>query len=96
MLVILVPVLLVMMGFAIDLGQMYIVRAELKQAANAMALSAASRLIGTDAALENAATARQAAISNSASIGNKFNFGSLVIGDSGGFLNSAVCRAGVF
>lgn len=89
MLVILVPVLLVLMGFAIDLGQMYIVRAELKQAANAMALAAAQRLNGTDVALENAATARQAAMSNAASIGNKFNFGSLVIGDSGGFLNSA-------
>lgn len=90
MLVILVPVLLVLMGFAIDLGQLYIVRAELKQAANAMALAAASRLNGTDTALENATTARQAAISNSGSIGNKFNFGSLVIGDSGGFFNSAV------
>ncbi|MBY0507972.1 MAG: hypothetical protein K2X03_28930 [Bryobacteraceae bacterium] len=90
MLVILVPVLLVMMGFAIDLGQMYLVRAELKQAANAMALASAQRLNGTDGALESAATARAAAISNAASIGNKFNFGSLVIGDSGGFLNSAV------
>ena len=90
MLVILVPVLLVMMGFAVDLGQMYLVRAELKQAANAMALAAAQRLNGTDTALENATTARQAAVSNSASIGNKFNFGSLVIGDSGGFLSSAV------
>jgi Flp pilus assembly protein TadG len=90
MLVILVPVLLVMMGFAIDLGQLYLVRAELKQAANAMALAAAARLNGTDLAIENAAIARQAAISNAASIGNKFNFGSLVIGDSGGVLNSAV------
>lgn len=90
MLVILVPVLLVLMGFAIDLGQMYLVRAELKQAANAMALASAQRLNGTDIALESAATARQAAISNSASVGNKFNFGSLIIGDSGGFLNSAV------
>lgn len=90
LLVILVPVLLVLMGFAIDLGQMYLVRAELKQAANAMALASAQRLNGTDLALENAATARQAAISNAASVGNKFNFGSLVIGDSGGFLSSAV------
>ncbi len=90
MLVILAPVLLVLMGFAIDLGQMYIVRAELKQAANAMALASAQRLIGTDNALESAALARQAAISNSGAIGNKFNFGSLVIGDSGGFLASAV------
>jgi Flp pilus assembly protein TadG len=90
MLVILVPVLMVLMGFAIDLGQMYLVRAELKQAANAMALAAAQRLNGTDAALNNASLAREAAISNSGSIGNKFNFGSLVIGDSGGFLSSAV------
>jgi len=90
MLVILVPVLFVLMGFAIDLGQMYLVRAELKQAANAMALAAAQKLNGTDVALENASTARQAAVSNAGSLGNKFNFGSLVIGDSGGVLNSNV------
>jgi Flp pilus assembly protein TadG len=90
MVVILAPVLLVLMGFAIDLGQLYIVRAELKQAANAMALASAARLNGTDLALETASGARAAAISNSASIGNKFNFGSLLIGNSGGFLNSAV------
>ena len=50
MLVIMVPVLFGMMGFAIDLGRLYLVRGELNQAANAMALAAASQLNGTTAA----------------------------------------------
>ncbi len=47
MLVLLVPVMLGMMGFALDLGRLYLVRGELTQAAQAMAIAAASRLIGT-------------------------------------------------
>src|SRR5204863_116838 len=50
MLVIMVPVLFGMMGFAIDLGRLYLVRGELSQAANAMALAAAAQLNGTTAA----------------------------------------------
>ena len=42
MLVILVPVLFGLIGFAVDLGRLYMVRGELKTAANAMALAAAS------------------------------------------------------
>src|SRR5437764_66267 len=41
-LVILVPVLLGMMGFAVDLGRLYLVRGELNQAASAMAIAAAA------------------------------------------------------
>ena len=40
-LVILVPVLFGLIGFAIDLGMIYVVKGELKTAANAMALAAA-------------------------------------------------------
>ena len=47
LLVIMVPVLFGMMGFALDLGRLYLVRGELHQAANAMALSAAAQLNGT-------------------------------------------------
>jgi hypothetical protein len=38
-LVILVPVLFGFMGFAIDLGRMYLIRGELNTAANAMAVA---------------------------------------------------------
>ena len=47
LLVILVPVLFGFMGFAIDLGRLYLIRGELNQAANAMALAAAAQLNGT-------------------------------------------------
>ena len=46
-LVLMVPVFLGFMGFAIDLGRLYMARNELKTAANAMALAAAQRLNGT-------------------------------------------------
>lgn len=89
-LVILVPVLLGMMGFAIDLGRLYLIRGELNQAASAMALSAASKLNGTIAATDTATAAAQTTLDNSLSTGNKYNFGSLVVGDSGALLTSAV------
>ena len=44
LLVILVPVLFGFIGFAVDLGQLYLVRGELKVAANSMALAAAQKL----------------------------------------------------
>ena len=54
LLVILVPVLFGMMGFAIDLGRLWLVRAELHQAASAMALAAASQMSGaTASAIDN-------------------------------------------
>ena len=50
MLVILVPVIFGMMGFALDLGQLYLIRGELNQAAIAMAVAAAAQLNGTASA----------------------------------------------
>lgn len=90
LLVILVPVLFGFMGFAIDLGRLYLVRGELNQAANAMALSAAQQLIGTSAATGNATISARLTLDNSNLDGNKYNFGSLTIGDSGGFYASDV------
>lgn len=90
MLVLLVPTILLMMGFAIDLGRMYMIRAELKQATNAMALAAATRLTGNDTALDEAATATQRARAVLNGIGNRYNFGGSIIGDTDGFLTSAV------
>ena len=46
-LVLLVPVLFAMIGFALDLGILYSTKGELKTAADAMALAAANRLNGT-------------------------------------------------
>ena len=56
LLVILVPVLFGLMGFALDLGQLYIVRGELQAAANAMAVAAAQKLIGTESSTDTATT----------------------------------------
>ena len=50
----LVPVFFGLMGFALDLGRLYLIRGELNQAASAMALAAASQLIGTAAATDTA------------------------------------------
>jgi Flp pilus assembly protein TadG len=80
-----VPVLFGMMGFAIDLGRLYLVRGELHQAANAMALTAASRLLGTAAsndAVLNAVPPNGPAYT--------YNFGSLPVGSATGNLNSTV------
>jgi Flp pilus assembly protein TadG len=87
-LVILVPVLFGFLGFAIDLGRMYLIRAELKAAANAMALGAASHLIGTEASIASANSAGRLIISNADAFGNRYNFGGSQIGESDGFLNS--------
>ena len=84
LLVIMVPVLFGMMGFALDLGRLYLVRGELNQAANAMALAAAAQLLGTAASTGNATTAAQLSLDDSAGNGNKYNFGSLTIGQSSG------------
>src|ERR1035438_10533632 len=67
LLVILVPVLFGLMGFALDLGRLYLVRGELNQAASAMALAAAEQLIGTDASLGNATTAASQSLDNTRS-----------------------------
>jgi Flp pilus assembly protein TadG len=90
MLVLLVPTMLLMMGFAIDLGRMYVIRAELKQATNAMALAAANRLIGNEASLDEAQAAIERARGLSGNIGNRFNFGGNQVGNTDGFLSSQV------
>jgi Flp pilus assembly protein TadG len=88
--VVMVPVLFGMMGFAIDLGRLYLVRGELNQAATAMALAAAAQLVGTSASLDNATAVAQQSLDNTNNLGNKYNFGSLVIGQSAGNLTSTV------
>jgi Flp pilus assembly protein TadG len=88
LLVIMVPVIFGFMGFAIDLGRMYLVRAELHQAANAMALAAAKQLIGTSGATANADAAALSTYNNADLTANKYNFGSQIIGDDSGFLQT--------
>ena len=82
MLVILVPVLFGLIGFAIDLGVMYVVKGELKTAANSMALAAAQQLIGTDVATASATAAAQQTVQNGANIGNKYDFNGLPVGQT--------------
>ncbi len=81
-LVILVPVLFGLIGFAIDLGVMYVVKGELKTAANSMALAAAQQLIGTDVATDAASAAAQLTVENDANVGNKYDFNGLPIGQT--------------
>jgi len=81
-LVILVPVLFGLIGFAIDLGVMYVVKGELKTAANSMALAAAQQLIGTDVATDAASAAAQLTVQNGANVGNKYDFNGLPIGQT--------------
>ncbi|MEO8126841.1 MAG: pilus assembly protein TadG-related protein [Bryobacteraceae bacterium] len=88
--IILVPVLFGFMGFAIDLGRLYLVRGELKAAADSMALAAAQKLTGTDASVLNASTAARLTINNSGGFGNRYDFGGLNIGETNGNLNSEV------
>ena len=88
MVVLLVPVMFGFMGFGIDLGRMYLVRGELNHAAEAMALSAAEKLIGTEASLTDATLAARLVLDNATGHGAKFNFGSVVIGESTGLLTS--------
>ena len=87
-LVIMVPVLLGFMGFAVDLGRIYLVRGELSEAANAMAMSAAARLNGTGTATDAANIAANLTLDNSLGDANKYNFGSLVVGQTTGILDS--------
>jgi Flp pilus assembly protein TadG len=78
LLVILVPVIFGLMGFAIDLGRLWMIRGELHQAASAMALAGASQLSGATAMADvNITTAANVAL-NEAN-GNKYNFGSTTV-----------------
>ncbi len=95
-LVIMVPVVLGMMGFAVDLGRIYLVRGELNQAASAMAMAAASQLNGTVGATDAASLAARNTLDNSLGDGNKFNFGSAVVGQDGALLTSLVQEPAYF
>lgn len=88
--VILVPVVFALIGFALDLGILYSVKGELKAGANAMALAAAQQLIGTDTATAGATAAGQLTIENSSNFGNKYYFHGLPIGQTTGSLTSVV------
>jgi hypothetical protein len=86
-----VPVLFAFMGFAVDLARLYMVRMELQTAANSAALSAAARLIGTEASSANAAT--QARFTYSTQDGgeaNRYNFDVNTLTSSDSFLTSEV------
>ena len=89
-LVILVPVLFGLIGFAIDLGVIYVAKGELKTAANAMALAAAQQLIGTDVATDAATASALLTVQNGANVANKYNFNGLSIGQSTGNIESTV------
>jgi Flp pilus assembly protein TadG len=86
-----VPVLFGMMGFALDLGRLYLVRGELNHAAEAAALAAAAQLIGTSGALDRATSVAQQTLTL-----NKYNFGSLTVGEGGGNLTSSITEPAFF
>jgi Flp pilus assembly protein TadG len=88
--VVLVPVFFGFMGFAIDLGRLYLIRGELKTAANSMALAAAQRLAGTDASVNDATSAARVTIASSSGFNNRYDFGGAAIGDTTGILASEV------
>jgi Flp pilus assembly protein TadG len=96
LLVIMVPVLFGLMGFAVDLGRLYLIRGELNEAANAMALAAAGQLIGTSASLQNAATAMNVPLDPTLGDANMYNFGSVAIGSTTGTLSSTVATPTFF
>lgn len=82
-LVLLSFVLFAFLGFAVDLGRLYLIRGELHTAAESMALAAAQELIGTDAAgalAQNAMTLAQASGDGG---DNRFNFGGSQVGGEG-------------
>ncbi|MBI5083660.1 MAG: hypothetical protein HZB13_03555 [Acidobacteria bacterium] len=88
LLVILVPVLFAFMGFAVDLARLYLIRMELQTAANAAAMAAAARLIGTEAALAQAGEQGAFSTTDVSGYANKYDFGAVTIGQGTGFLTS--------
>lgn len=93
---ILVPVIFGLMGFAIDLGRLYLIRAELKTAADAMALAAAQQLIGTDMATDMATAAAKRVLDSESGYGNRYNFGGTPIGGTTGLLTSEAPDPGYY
>jgi len=88
LLVIMVPVFFGFMGFAIDLGRLYLIRGELNEAANAMALAAASQLNGATAADTNVFNVLPPPLGVGPAY--TYNFGSLTIGQNSGNLTSSI------
>src|SRR5215212_6006504 len=88
--VILVPVFFGFMGFAVDLGRMYLIRGELKAAADSMALAAAQKLTGTDVSTLDATTSARLTLNNATGFGNRYDFGGAAIGETTGILTSEV------
>jgi len=90
MLVLLGTVMIVFMGFAFDLGRLYLNRAEVKTIANAMALAAAQSLIGTELSTTNAGAAARTAARISDNRGNRYDFGGITLGEGTSNLTSEV------
>jgi Flp pilus assembly protein TadG len=90
LLVLLVPVFFGLMGFALDLGRLYLIRGELNQNASAMALSAATQLLGTAGSTDNATNAANQLLDDSTGHGARYNFGADLLGQSTGLLSSTV------
>ena len=88
MVVILVPVLFGLMGFAVDLGRLYMIKGELKAAADAAALSAAAQIIGTETSTTAAIAAARLTIETATGYGNKYDFAGNPIGETTGSLVS--------
>lgn len=89
-LVLLVPVFFGLMGFAVDLARLYMVRGELQTAAQSMALAAASRLIGTEASTTDAQDAANRMVETASGYANRYDYGALNIGEANGSLNSEI------
>ena len=89
-LILLVPVIMGLIGFAFDLGRLYSARNDLKNAANSMAMAMAGQLIGTDASTGTAPLVGQLTIDNSGGLGNKYDFNGNVLGQDNGALTNTV------
>src|SRR5581483_2449483 len=86
LLVLLVPVFFGLMGFAVDLGRLYLIRGELNQVASAMAMASASKLLGTAGATDAATNAANQLLDDGTGHGARYNFGANLVGDSTGLL----------
>ena len=77
------------MGFAVDLGQIYVMKGELKAAANAAAMAAAAQLMGTQGSVDNGNTAAGFTRETASGFGNKYNFNGIPLdGQGNGFLTN--------
>ena len=92
LLVVLVPVFFGLMGFAIDLGRLYLIKGELNQAASAMALASATQLIGTAAATQTATSVANQLLDDSTGHGARYNFGGNLLGQTHGGVRLVVAE----